>query len=83
GEDSGGGGLYGLFLPLVPPLPPLPPRAGFGYGAPCSVFDPARAEHARLTFHTLDRAAGPPAVAAARVQRRNLYTLARYESWSR
>lgn len=68
------------------PLDAARARAGFGYGAAGSTFDPRRAEHAILSFYTLEPDAENPfahGLAAAQIDRRNLYTFARYESWKR
>ncbi|MDP2310819.1 MAG: alginate lyase family protein [Pseudomonadota bacterium] len=82
------GETAGEFVGSAAPLDAIRARAGFGYGEAGSTFDPRRAEHAVLAFYTLPlapRAAPPPPLApeARHVQRRNLYALARYQSWKR
>ena len=72
----------GEFEASVSPLDAARARAGFGYGAPGSTFDAARATHAILTFYTgPDAHSNPFALSAADVGRRDLYPLARYQSW--
>jgi len=76
------GETAGEFVASVAPLDAARGRAGFGYGAPGTAFDPARATHAILSFYTgPDAQSSPFALSAADVARRDLYPLARYESW--
>ncbi|MDP2314134.1 MAG: alginate lyase family protein [Pseudomonadota bacterium] len=80
------GDMAGEFRGSVSPLDAARARAGYGYGAAGSTFDPERAEHVRLAYGAFDPAQVSPAalaVTAASVQRRNLYSLARLESWHR
>jgi hypothetical protein len=72
------GEVDGEFEGSVVSLDVVRAHAGFAYAAR---FDPRRAEHARLAWHTL--AGTSVAVDASRVQRRNLHALVRYESWTR
>ncbi len=78
------GDLEGEFEGSTAPLDAARARAGYGYGGAGSTFEPVRAEHAILAFHTRARHRHhvplPPELGAARIQRRNLYALARYES---
>jgi hypothetical protein len=67
------------FVGSVSDLDAARAKAGYGYGGAGTQFDVSRAEHADLAFHTLTR--GESRHTAARVARRNLYALARYESW--
>ncbi len=73
----------GEFEGSVAPIDAARGRAGFGYGAPGSTFDPKRAIGAALAFHTLHPDPGFEPPAAADVERRLVYLLARYESWTR
>ncbi len=81
------GDIGGEFAGSAAPLDQIRADAGFGYGGAGSTFDLRRAEHAILTFYTLRSQPIPSQLAAdltvVRVDRRTLYTLARYESWKR
>ncbi|MFZ5476265.1 MAG: alginate lyase family protein [Myxococcota bacterium] len=71
------GDTRGEFVGSTEPLDAARANAGYGYG---DAFDPRRATHALLTFHTWTRTATP---LPAKVERRDLYALARYQSWTR
>lgn len=84
------GETFGEFAGSSQPLDAIRGRAGFGYGEPGSAFDLRRAEHAILAFYSTPGTAAqaPPraferSFQAENVARRNLYALARYESWRR
>ena len=76
----------GEFVGSEVPLDAARSRSGYGYGSAGSTFDPERAEHAILAFYTGEPTRGDPfasGLLTQPVQRRNLYALARYESWAR